>query len=150
MPSITKTTIVSTFRIGLVVVGGGIAALTVLHLASMPPPPPESDGFAHGMAAIFGGGVILLSLGLASVAVVLPSLLGREDPLGFGRWQRLALRGAGGVIVLGVLVAFVMGLDGVVHLLALTVLAFGIVCATLVWRGVEVVKERRTGVEGAA
>ena len=47
------------------------------------------------MAAIFGGGIILLSLGLATVTVVLPTLLGREDPLGFDHRQRLAPQQAG-------------------------------------------------------
>lgn len=147
MSSITKSTLLNGFRIGVVLVGGGVAVLTVLRLASMPPPPPDSDGFAYGMAAIFGGGLILLSLSLATMTVILPTLLGRDDPLGFNRWQRLVLKGAGGLIGLGLGLALVMGLNGVVLLLALLMVAFGLVCAMLGWRGFEVVRDRRTNRE---
>lgn len=57
MSSLTKVTI--TIRIGIVILAAGLTSLTVLDLASMPPPPPESDGFAHGMAGIIDGGIIL-------------------------------------------------------------------------------------------
>ena len=146
MPAVTR--ILTVVRIGLVIVGAGVTALTVGYLASMPPPPPNSDGFAHGMAAIFGGGIILLSLGLATITIILPTLLGRDDPLGFSRWQRLALKGAGGLIGLGLLLALVGGLSGVFHLLALVVVAFGVVCAMLVWRGLEIVLDRWTRTNG--
>lgn len=146
----TITTILTAVRVGLVIFGAGVTALTVLYLASMPPPPPGSDGFAHGMAGFFGGGIILLSLGLATISIILPTMLGRDDPLGFNAWQRLAIKGAGGMIGLGVVVALVAGLNGVFLLLALLVLAFGVVCAMLVWRFFEVVVKRRTKAEGAA
>lgn len=150
MSSDTIATILTAVRVGLVIFGAGVTTLTVLYLASMPPPPPGSDGFAHGMAGLFGGGIILLSLGLATISIILPTMLGRDDPLGFNGWQRLAIKVAGGMIGLGVVVALVDGLNGVFLLLALLVLAFGVVCATLVWRFVEVVIERRTKDEGAA
>lgn len=109
----------------------------------MPSPPPESDGFAHGMAAVIGGAIILLSLGPATLLIVTPTVLGREDPLGFNRRQRIALKAAGGLVGLGVIIALVAGLNGVVLLLALLLLAFGVVCATLIWRFGEVVVDRR-------
>lgn len=138
------TRILIAVRIGVVIVGAGVTALTTVYLASMPPPPPNSDGFAHGMAGIFGGGIILLSLGLATITIILPTLLGQDDPLGFNRWQRRALKGAGGLIGLGLLLALVRGLSGVFQLLVLVMVAFGVVCAMLVWRGLEVVLDRWT------
>ena len=149
MPSLTRATLLTAVRVGIVAVGVGAAVLTVLELAAMPPPPPGSDGFAHGMAAIFGGLIVLSSLGIATAAVVLPTLLGRDDPLGFNRWQRLGLKLASGLIGVGIVVALVTGLSGVVHLLALVVLAFGVVAATLVWRFAEVVAGRLTRADGA-
>lgn len=147
MSSLTKVT--TAIRVAVVIFAAGISILTVLYLASMPPPPPESDGFAHGMAAAIGGGIILLSLGLATISIITPTLLGREDPLGFNRRQRIALKAAGGLIGLGLVIALVTGLNGVVLLLGLLILAFVIVCAMLIWRFGEVVAERRT-VNGVA
>lgn len=141
MSSLTKVT--TAIRVGVVVFAGGITILTVLYLASMPPPPPESDGFAHGMAAAIGGGIILLSLGLATFVIITPTLLGREDPIGFNRPQRIALKAAGGLIGLGLVIALVTGLNGAFLLLVFLVLAFGVVCAMLIWRFGEVVRERR-------
>lgn len=146
MPSLTN--VITAIRIWVVILAAGVTISTVLYLASMPPPPPESDGFAHGMTAAIGGGIILLSLGLATGTIITPTLLGRDDPLGFNRWQRSALQAAGGLIGLGVIIALVTGLDGVVLLLVLLVLAFAVVCAMLIWRLGDVVAERRmrTGV----
>lgn len=98
MPSSKKSALFLAVRVVFVSVGIGVAAMTIFKLASMPPPPPESDGFAHGMAAIFGGMIIILTLGLAAIGVSLPTLLGRDDRLGFNRWQRLSLKGAGALI----------------------------------------------------
>lgn len=139
MPSSQNSLLLTAVRILFVVVGVGVTALTVVKLASMPPPPPDSDGFAHGMAAIIGGILIILALGLAAVGVSLPTLLGRDDRLGFNRWQRLALKGAGvligGGIVVGLAVGFVTGLgSGIALWLGLVVLAIVIVIATLGWR----------------
>lgn len=142
MSSLAKVT--TAIRIGIVIIAAGLTSVTVLHLASMPPPPPESDGFAHGMAAMIGGGLILGSLTLASLTIITPTLLGRSDPLGFSGRQRLALKVAGGMIGLGILIALLMGLTGVLYLLALLGLAFGIVFTVLLWRLGEVVAQRRT------
>lgn len=144
--SSNRSTILSGVRVGLVVLGGVVTALTVHYLTSMPSPPPGSDGFAQGMAAMFAGGIILLSLGIATIAIVLPSLLGCDDHLGFNRWQRLSLKAAGALIGLGVVSALLRGLDGIVELLGLVVLAFAIVCVMLLWRLAELVVERQTTV----
>lgn len=143
MTSLTKANLVAAMQIGIVVIGGGIAAVTVGRLLAMPPPPPESDGFAHGMAGIVGGVIILVSLGLATIGVILPTLLGRDDALGFTRWQRLGVKSAGGMIGIGLIIAVVGGLQGVVLLLALLVLAYVTVCLMLIWRGIDVVTDRR-------
>lgn len=148
MPSLTKAALLTAVRVGIVIVGTGVTALTVLELAAMPPPPPGSDGFAHGMAGIFGGLIVLSSLGIATVTVVLPTLLGWDDPLGFNRWQRLALKLAGGLVGVGIVVVLVTGLGGVFRLLGLVVLAFGVVSVTLVWRFVEVVTGRLIRADG--
>lgn len=142
MSTIWKASLLTSVRIGLVIVSAGVSVLTVLYLSTMPPPPPGSDGFAHGMAALFGGAIILGSLGLATVTIILPTLLGRDDPLGFSRLQRLALKGAGGLIGLGIVVAVVGGLNEVFLLLGTVVLAFGVVCTILAWRFVD---SNRTG-----
>ncbi|WP_137286344.1 hypothetical protein [Halorussus salinisoli] len=139
MPSSTKSALLTVVRVGLVAVGVGIAATTTLELASMPPPPPDSDGFAHGMAGIVGGVIIVLTLGLAAVGVSLPTLLGRDDRLGFNRWQRLSLKGAGVLIGGGIAVGLAYGLVtelqyGIVLWLGLVALATFVVSATLVWR----------------
>ena len=139
MPSSTKSAVLTAVRAVLVVVGVGIATATVLGLAAMAPPPPESDGFVQGMALIFGGVIVVLALGLAAVGVSLPALLGRDDRLGFNRWQRLALKGAGvligGGFVVGLAFGFVVGLQyGIMLWLVLVVLATLVVCGTLVWR----------------
>ncbi|MDZ7701472.1 MAG: hypothetical protein U5J98_05050 [Halobacteriales archaeon] len=137
------TKVVTATRVGLVVLAAAISALTVRQLTSMPPPPSGSDGFAHGMAAAFGGGLILVSLGVATIGIITPSLLGRHDPLRFTRPQRLALKAAGGVVGLGVVLALVAGLEGVFLLLVLVVLAYAVVLAMLLWRAGELVAERR-------
>ncbi|WP_115863175.1 hypothetical protein [Halorussus litoreus] len=139
MPSRTISALLAAVRVVFVVAGLGIAVATVLQLASMPPPPPESDGFAHGMAGLIGGVIIVLTLGLAAVGVSLPSLLGREDRLGFNPWQRFALKGAGVLIGGGLVAGLAVGLltelqFGVIFWLGLVFLATGVVCATLVWR----------------
>ncbi|WP_276302293.1 hypothetical protein [Halorussus lipolyticus] len=139
MPSSAKSVLVTAVRVVFVGLGVGIAALTALELASMPPPPPESDGFAHGMAGLFGGLIILVTLGLAAVGVSLPALLGFDDPLGFDYRQRLVLK-VSGVLVVGGLVAgltyvLLAGFRyGVLVWFGLVVLASLAACATLVWR----------------
>lgn len=139
IPSNVKSALLAAVRILFVVAGVGVAALTVLELATMPPPPPESDGFVHGLAAIVGSVVIVLSLGLAAVGISLPTLLGQDDRLGFNRWQRLALKGAGVLIGGGVVVGLAFGLAtelqfGIILWLGFVALATCVVCATVVWR----------------
>ena len=139
MPRSNLSALLTAVRTLLVVAGVGVAAAVVYELATMPPPPPNSDGFAHGMAGFFGGLAILVSLGVAAVSVVLPSLLGREDPLGFDRRQRLALRGAGVLLGGGLLVGLAYGslaglLEGLLVLFLFVALGAVVVGATLVWR----------------
>lgn len=157
MPSRKKSVLLAAVRVAFVVGGVGIAVATVLELAAMPPPPPDSDGFAHGMAAIIGSVIIVLSLGLAAVSVILPTLLGRDDPLGFNRWQRLALKGAGGLIgggiVVGLAYGFITELQyGIILWFVLVALAVCVVGATLVWRLAEALVRLllRTVGEGAS
>ena len=143
MSSKRTATLLTAVRVVLVVAGVGIATATVLKLAAMPPPPPDSDGFAHGMAAMIGGIIIVLTLGVAAVGVALPTLLGREDPLGFGGRQRLALKVSGALIGGGIVVALAYGLvtklqNGIVLWFGFVLLAVCVVSATLVWRLVEV------------
>jgi hypothetical protein len=139
MPSNKTAVLLTGFRVVLLGAGITVAAATVLELAAMPPPPPESDGFAHGMAAIIGGTIILLSLGLAAIGVVLPTLLGRDDPLGFGGRQRFALKGAGRLIGGGILVGLAYGFVtelqyGIILWFGFVAIAVCVVCATLAWR----------------
>lgn len=139
MPSSTWSALLAAVRAAFVALGVGAAAATVLGLASMPPPPPESDGFVRGMAVIAGGAITVLSLGLAALGVSLPALLGRDDPLGFGRWQRRALKGAGVLVAGGAVVGLAFGLAtelqyGVVLWFGLAAVAICVVCATLAWR----------------
>jgi len=155
MPSETVSKAITAVRALLVAAGVVVAALTVFKLVSMPPP-PDSDGFAHGMAGLVGGVVIAVSLGVAAVSVVLPSLLGRGDPLGFNRLQRRVLQAAGLLVVGGFVVSLAYGV--LTDLLLAGVLWFGFVViailgvgATLVWRLGEVVVARLSGgVDGPA
>ncbi|MFB6156129.1 MAG: hypothetical protein ABEJ22_09555 [Haloferacaceae archaeon] len=139
MPSSRVTAVITAVRALFVVAGVAVAAATVYKLATMPPPPPNSDGFAHGMAALFGSVLIVLSLGVAAVSVVLPTVLGFDDPVGFNRWQRLALKGAGvlvgGGFLLSAALAFTAGLQwGIILFLLFVALTAVVVGATLVWR----------------
>lgn len=139
MPSNTTARTLAVVRSVLVVIGVVVAAQSVHSLATMPPPPPESDGFVRGLALFFGTVKIVFALGLAAVGVALPTLLGADDPLGFGRWQRHALKGAVLVIAAG----FVLGLaygsvtemqfGAFLWLFSIAVAVFT-VAATMAWR----------------
>ena len=153
MPSSRLSTAVTAARAVLFVGGVGVAGATVFKLATMPPPPPGSDGFAHGMAAIFGGLILVASLGVAAVSVVLPAVLGREDPLGFGRYQRLALKAAGALVVGGFVVGPASGFlgrlsEGLVLLVLFVTLGAVVAGATLLWRLVEALVGRLTRTAG--
>lgn len=141
-------------RIVLFVAGFAIFAFAFLFLATMPPPSPGSDGWAHGMATLVGGLATIVALGIGVVAVVLPSVLRRNDPLGFNRWQRRALTGAGalfgGGFVIGVAFGYLshFGMGGLLWIMFIVVAA-AIVGVTLVWRLGEVafyrLDDHRTG-----
>lgn len=157
MPSDRLSAALTAVRAALFVGGVGVASATVYELATMPPPPPGGDGFAHGMAAIVGGLTLVASLGVAAVSVVLPAALRLDDPLGFGRHQRLALKAAGalvgGGVVLGPATAFFGRLsDGLVLTVLLVTLGAVGGGATLVWRLAEVLVGRlsRAGGERAS
>lgn len=68
-----------------------------------------------------------MGLTLAIFTIITPTLLGWTDPLGFNGRQRLALKAAGGMIGLGIGIAPLTGLNGVLYLLVLLGLAFGVV-----------------------
>lgn len=134
-------------RIVLFVGGFAIFAFAFLFLATMPPPPAGSDGWAHGMAALVGGLATIVALGAGVVAVVLPTVCRRNDPLGFNRWQRRALTAAGalfgGGFVIGVAFGSLshVGMGGLVWI-TFIVVAAAIVGVTLVWRLGEVAFHR--------
>lgn len=105
MPSSVRDYLVLALRVVLVGGGGLVAVGAGVELATIPPAPPESEGFVTGLAYIFGGVILVVALGVAALGVALPSMLGVDDGLGFGRWQRLALKGAGALLGGGFLVA---------------------------------------------
>lgn len=153
MPSERLSTLVAALRVVLAVAGAGVAGLTVVELATMPPSPPGSDGFVGGMAVIVGSAVIVLGLGLAALSLALPALLGRADPLGFGRHQRLALRAAGALVVVGAALGIAYGYLtmlplGVLVWLAFVALAAVIAGVALVWRLAEVAAGRLSRTAG--
>ncbi|MFB6176926.1 MAG: hypothetical protein ABEI99_07250 [Halobaculum sp.] len=133
---------------GVVALAGfAVTARTVVWLATYPSPPPGSDGFAYGMAGILGSLVIAASLTVVAVAVAAPTLLGMDDPLGFGRRQQLVLNGVGVVIGLGLLAGVVFGYAtippfGVVALLPFLGVAILLVGLVLAWRLAELLVRR--------
>jgi hypothetical protein len=144
MPSSVRGYALAAVRVVLVG-GGGLVGLGVLvGLATMPPPPPGSDGFVSGLAYIFGGAIAVFALGAAALGVALPTLLGTDDRLGFGRFQRLALKAAGALFGGGLLVGLAFGLAtemqfGVFVWLVAILLSIVVVVATVGWRLGEVV-----------
>lgn len=144
MPSTARETALAVARVVLVVAGLGVVAATVLTLVSMPPSPPESDGFVRGLAWIFGSVIVVLALGAAALGVALPSILGTDDSLGFGRGQRVLLKAAavlgGGGFLLGLAVGFTSELQfGFLVWLSTIVLGVLVVCLAVVWRLAEAV-----------
>jgi hypothetical protein len=142
--------LLTSVRIGLA--GGGVivTALTVFRLAQLPPP-VGGDG---ELVAVVGSGIIVLSLGLATVCIIFPTMVGWNDPIGFSRRQRTALRGAGGLLGGGFIIAVLYGFlavipSGVFVWLPFIVLAAGIACVTLLWRTVEALVRRSKRVDGS-
>ncbi len=148
-----KSALLTAIRVLLVGGGGGIAAFILYKLATMPPPSPQGDGFAQGMAVIFGGTIAILALGVAAIGVILPALTGLTDPLGFNRWQRLALKGAGVLIGSGIVLTLVAGfvhqlIPGLLLCLGLVLSAVFLVCVTLVWRLAELAVRGLSRIDG--
>lgn len=144
MPSPLRTYALNALR--AVLVGGGlfVAGGIVYGLATMPPDPPESDGFVTGAAYFFGTIVFVLALGAAGLGLALPSLLGADDPLGFGRWQCRLFKAAGvlagGGFLLGLAFGLVTELQYGFFLWLLTVfLGILVVCLAVGWRLLQVV-----------
>lgn len=142
MPSTIREHAIAAVRV--VLVGGGllVAAGTVYGLATMPSSPPAGDGFVQGLAYLFGAMIVAVALGAATLGIVLPSALGTADPIGFGRGQRLLLKGAGGIIGVGFLVALAVGLltelqFGLLLWLALLSLAALVAALAVLWRVAE-------------
>ncbi|ATW90160.1 hypothetical protein halTADL_3459 [Halohasta litchfieldiae] len=139
----SRTTVVLGVRI--VLAGGGVivTALTVFKLAQLPPP----SGGDGELVAIIGSGIIILSLGLATVSIIIPTMVGWSDPIGFNRRQRTALRGAGGLIGSGLILAVLYGSlsvipAGIFVWVLFIVLAAAVVSVTLLWRTVALLAGR--------
>lgn len=142
MPSKLGPYLLLAVRALLVVVGVAVAAATVHSLATMPPAPPDSDGFVHGMAFFFGSIIVIFALGAAGLGVVLPSVLGTDDRLGFGGGQRALLKTAGGFFAGGFLLGLLFGLVtelqfGLFLWLFAIVLGVILICAAVAWRLLE-------------
>ncbi|MFB6126009.1 MAG: hypothetical protein ABEJ79_01735 [Halolamina sp.] len=147
MPSSAVRTFVTAVRVVAAAAGVAVAVLTVGWLAGIPEPPPGSDGFAYGMAGAVGGFALLVALTAVAGSVLAPTVLGLDDPLGFGRYQRLALSAAAVVVLGGLVLAvgyavFVPASSAVVLWLALLAVADLLVAAVCCWRLVEVAVER--------
>ncbi|MFD1570953.1 hypothetical protein [Halorubrum laminariae] len=147
MPSTVGSRLLTAVRVLAMLAGFGVTIATAIWLATMPPPPPGSDGFAHGMAAIVGSVLMVVSLFAATASAVLPAAFGRPDPLGFGRRQRRALQLAGVLIGGGFVIGVASGIAsiapfGVIAWLAFLALAAVVVAVTLCWRLAEVAAQR--------
>jgi len=141
-PNMTRhvqRTALGAVRALLVAAGVVVAVATVYSVVSMPAPPPGSEGFAQGMAYVFGTAIVVFAISAAALGMALPSLLGTDDALGFSYWQRRSLQAAGGLVVAGFAGGLVVALATAIHwgflvLVAALVLAVPVVCCTLVWR----------------
>lgn len=143
MPSTVRSYALLAVRV--VLVSGGLlgAALTVYTLATMPPAEPD-EGFVTGLAYFFGSIIFVLAAGAASLGVVLPTLVGADDPIGFNRWQRLLLKAAATLVGGGFLLGLAYGLAtelqyGFFLWLATIALGVVLVCVAVGWRVVEAV-----------
>jgi len=121
-------TVFKSVRVVLIVAGLGVGALFAHELATLPAVGP-GGGVAIGLAILFGRTIIAVSLTVAVVSAVLPTLLGRDDSLGFNRRQCTTME-----ILSPWLVSVVS--------------AACLVVPTLIWRLGEVVSERLSGTVG--
>lgn len=85
MPSSRRDRLLTAAQIVLAGVGVSVAAFALVRLLSIPPVPTSFEDLPTGTGAIFGTVLLVLSLGFASMAVTLPTLLGGNDSLGFNR-----------------------------------------------------------------
>lgn len=155
MSSTLRDYALTAIRVVLIAAGLLVAAAIVYGLATMPPAPPDSDGFVSGLAYLFGSIIFVLALGVAGLGVVLPSLVGADDPVGFGRGQRLLLKAAavmvGGGFVLGLAFGLLTELQYGFFLWLLTILlAVLVVVVTVGWRLVELTVAAAARIVGGA
>ncbi|SEO66547.1 hypothetical protein SAMN04487948_10460 [Halogranum amylolyticum] len=148
MPSTLRGSLLAAVQLLLVAVGGGASLLLLYTLLTLPPAPPGSDGFVTGGAYLWGGTALVFTLGVTGAGVVLPTVLGGDELLGLGRYQRTVLKAAaacfGGGLLLGVgLTAAVDFLFGVLALFLAVLLGLLLVALVLAWRLSEVVLERQ-------
>jgi len=129
---------------GVLVLSGVVVTVAVLYsFASMPASTAEQGGFVRGLAYLFGSVFFLLALGGVGLGIVLPSLLGSGERLGFGHWQWRCLQGAGGLFLGGFAVGLAVGLATqlqfglLVWFVAIVIGAF-VVSGVLAWRLFEV------------
>ncbi len=94
----------------LIIIGFIGATILIYSLATLPQPPENSEGFVTGLAYFFGTIFTILFLGLISIGIALPTLLGQEDILGFNQYQRWLLIGTGIIIGLGLLFGFLLAI----------------------------------------
>lgn len=146
MPSSVTGYALSAARCILIVGGIVFTGGTIYALITIPPAPPNSEGFATGMAYLFGGVILILSLGATGLGFALPTIVGADDPLEFNRYQRWILKGAGAFFVggffVGVAAAIGVGFSfGLLVWFATILLGAITVCFALVWRVGEVTRD---------
>ncbi|MGM0592447.1 MAG: hypothetical protein ACQETI_12640 [Halobacteriota archaeon] len=139
MPSTVGGYALGVVRFVLVAAGAVLSVGTIYTLVTIPPAPPGSDGFVTGMAYLFGGIILVLSLGATGLGIALPTLVGANDPLGFNRYQRGILKVASVCFVGGFLAAVVVAVAsrfelGMFVLFAGIVFGVFAVCIALAWR----------------
>ena len=146
MPSSLRGYVLGAVRFALVAGGTVVAGAVLYSLLTLPPEPPGGEGFVTGLAYVFGGFIVVFALGAAGLGVVLPTVLGADDPLGFGRYQRGLLKVAGGCFVGGFLVGAALALAvafqaGLFFWLTAILLGVLAVCVVVAWRLGEVARD---------
>jgi hypothetical protein len=147
MPSTLRGYVLTAIQ-AVLVVGGGVTSVLLLYsLATIPPAPPGSDGFVTGAAYLWGGVVLVCTLGVTGVGFVLPTVFGADGLFGFHRYQQTVLKAAGACFVGGFLLAVVVTITAdfllavLVFFLAV-LLGFLGVAVALGWRLSEVVLDK--------